>query len=232
MWLALLASASHLGAQQTTVPGDPFYTPPLTSAQQKAEVEAGKRSVIQHAMVKWGDEGMLSDEHQKRRLEMIRTCPDMGRYLVSITDEMIELKFPDISDYLEAIAMRPDIPSEAVARYIGLARRMIKNKALKFSTHEFDGEYLVGISDVLAAHPTPENEELLITLLQFGTQSHAFRALARMGTSRALPAMQKYADDAERHYRGDNGFYSQQRLNEVREGLAKLMMRVSLSDKK
>lgn len=226
MTLAVMVAALNLQAQ-TSDARDPFYTPPPSPAQVAAEAEAGRRMEIMNAMRRWGDEGMLPDKHLERRLEMIRTCPDMGKYLVSITDEMIERKYSDISDYLEAIAMRKDIPPEAIARYIGLTKRMIQDKTLNFSIHGFDGEYLTGMSDVLAAHPTPENEELLITLLGFNTNGQAFRALAQIGTIRALPAMQKYAEKLEQHARSHDDFYTLQRLKEVREGLAKLKARVS-----
>lgn len=231
MTLAVVGTALNLQAQVKDA-RDPFASPPLTPAQVEAVAEAEKLGRIQSTLQRWGDEGMLSEGRLKKRLNLIRTYPELGKYLAQIADQMIEQKSPEISDVLDAMSMRSDVPPEAITRYIELTKRMIAGKTAKDIKDGFEEECLRGIPDVLASHLTPENEDLLIVLLQFGTQGHAHRALGRAGTIRALPAMQKYADEYEQYARTENNGSVSLWLKEIKESLMALSKRVSETKQK
>lgn len=176
---------------------------------------------------------MIPEDQLKFRLNMIQTYPEMGKYLVQIADEMIEKKMPGIiADVLEAISMRPDVPPEAIARYVDFTKRIIAGKNANDIKDKFEQEYLRGIPDVLGAHPTPENEDLLIALLEFGTQGNAQKVLGRVGTIRALPAMQKYVDKYEQYARTENDGSVFLWLKEIKESLMTLKKRVSGTSQK
>lgn len=236
MLAAAVAMSITLNLQSQTTPDiDPFDArpigkgPPKTTAAdlEAAEIEARELNQIQSRLRRWGDEGMLEESHLKKRLDMIRTYPELGKYLAKIADKMIEEKSPEIGDVLDAMSMRADVPPEATARYIELTKRIIEGKTAKDIKDGFEQEYLSAISDVLAAHLSPENEDLLIALLHMGTKGHAYRALGRVGTIRALPAMQKYADDYERHAKTqDNGSVTVW-LDDIKGSLMELSNRVS-----
>lgn len=210
---------------------DPFAGPPLSlaaaAAEAAAEAEATKLNQIQEMMRLWGDEGMIDEDRMKKRLKMIQTYPELGKWLAKVADRMIEQRSPEIADVLDAIALRTDVPPEATARYFELTKRIIEGKTAKDIKDGFEQEYLSGIADVLAAHLSPENEDLLIALLHMGTKGHAYRALGRVGTIRALPAMQKYADDYERYAKTqDNGSVTEW-LKDIKASLMELSKRVS-----
>ncbi len=105
-----------------------------------AEAEATKLGQIQSRLRRWGDEGMLEDSHLKKRLEMIQTYPELGKYLAKIADEMIEQKSPEVGDVLDAMSMRTDVPPEATARYIELTKRIIEGKTAKDIKDGFEQE--------------------------------------------------------------------------------------------
>jgi len=192
-----------------------------------AESEAEKLRRIQSMLTRWGDEGMLGESHLKKRLEMIRTYPELGKFLPKIADHMIDQRSPEIGDVLDAMSLRPDVSPAATARYIELAKRIIEGKTAKDIKDDFEREYLSGITEVLAAHLSADNEDLLMALLHFGTKGHAHRALGRVGTIRALSAMQKYADNYEQYARTQNDGSASLWLKEIKESLSELSKRVS-----
>ena len=209
---------------------DPFAGPPLSpaaaAAEAAAEAEATKLNHIQEMML-WGDEGMIDEDRMKKRLKIIQTYPELGKWLAKVADRMIEQRSPGIADVLDAIALRTDVPPEATARYIELTKRIIEGKTAKYIKDGFEQEYLSGIADLLAAHLSPENEDLLIAFLHMGTKGHAHRALGRVGTIRALPAMQKYADDYERYAKTQDTGSVTEWLKDIKASLMELSKRVS-----
>lgn len=223
---AVTSTTFNLQSQSNDV-RDPFSPPPPSPAELVAEAEAEKLGRIQSMLQRRDDEGMLPEWRLQKRLDMIRTYPELGKYLAKIADQMIEQKSPEIGDVFDAMSTRPDVPPAATARYIEFTKRIIEGKTAKGIKDGFEQEYLSGISDVLAANLTPENEDLLIALLKFGTKGHAQRALGRAGTIRALPAMQKYADEYEQYARTENNGSALLWLEEIQGSLMALKKRVS-----
>ncbi len=232
---ALAMSVTSNLQSQSTPAIDPFDArptskrPPTTTAVEleATEIEAAKLNRIQAILRRRHDEGMFVESQMKKRLDMIRTYPELGRHLVKIADRMIEQRSPEIGDVLDAMSMRADVPPEATARYIELTKSIIEGKTAKDINDGFEKEYVSGIANVLAAHISPENEDLLIKLLWFDPYSNTYKVLGRAGTSRALPAMQKYADDYEKHARSRGNASAYYSLKEIKGSLVELSKRVS-----
>lgn len=221
-----ISMGSNLRSQSNDA-RDPFASPSPSPAEVVAESEVEKLRRIQSMLIRRGDEGMLSESRLKKRMDMIRTYPELGRFLSKIADDMIEQRSPEIGDVLDAMSMRLDVPPAATARYIELAKRIIEGKTAKDIKDRFEQEYLSGITEVLAAHLSSENEDLLIAMLHFGTKGHAHRALGRVGTMRSLSAMQKYADNYEQYARTQNDGSASLWLKEIKESLSELSRRVA-----
>ena len=222
----VISTAFNLQSQ-SNVARDPFASNPPSPAEMAAEAEATKLFQIQAMLERRDDEQMFSESRLQKRLDMIQTYPELGKYLPKIADQMIVQRSPQIGDVLDAMSMRADVPPAATAHYIELAKHIIKGKTAKDISDVFEQEFLSGITKVLAAHLTPENEDLLIALLRFGTNGYAQRALGRVGTIRSLPAMQKYADDYELYARTQDDASVSEWLKEIKGSLLALSKRVS-----
>ena len=104
-----------------------------------------------------------------------------------------------MSSILEAVAISTDIPPRDIERLIGVASNIIDKPDSR--PEGWVEEYLIGMSMVMANHPSPKNEDLLIKMLQVrpngrGTsiKMMAGEALGTCGSTKAIPAVRAAAN--------------------------------------
>jgi hypothetical protein len=175
---------------QRSLPSEPSVPESTKGGSQPTQMDEDKLAFIQAMMARSGEEGRFNDAQLQKRLNLIKSSPDLGRYLVEIADRLLASKDAEISDVLDAMAQRTDIDPQAIERYVSLAENTVKVKSFE----ELDrGQmaFLSGMTEILAAHPTMEHERLLIRIQQIGLGGMVAEALAKSGGAQALKALEQ-----------------------------------------
>jgi hypothetical protein len=134
---------------------------------------------------------------QQERAARIASEPGLGPYLVALADRYVAEPGRDgLPMIFRAMSVRNDVPEQDLKRYFAHANAIITGTAS--SVQPLADDFLIGTASVMAAHPTPANEEMLLKMLDLrndftgvGIKLAAGEALATSGSRRALAPMEK-----------------------------------------
>jgi hypothetical protein len=138
---------------------------------------------------------LKSDADEQARLIRIQTDADIAPYLIALADKYLTEEGRDgLPMIMRAIATRKDIPPAEINRFITLAGELIGNPNLKSAPTVED--FLIGMTSVMAVHPSPTTEALLLKMLRMrndftgvALKLSAGEALSICGSPDALDAM-------------------------------------------
>ena len=138
---------------------------------------------------------LKSAADEQARLIRIQTDADIAPYLIALADKYLAEESRDgLPMIMRAIATRKDIPPTEINRFITLAGELIENPSLK-SAPILD-DFLIGMTSVMAVHPSPTTEALLLKMLRMRNdftgvvlKLSAGEALSICGSPDALAAM-------------------------------------------
>lgn len=138
---------------------------------------------------------LKSAAEEQARLIRIQTDADIAPYLIALADKYLTEESRDgLPIIMRAIASRNDIPPTEVDRFITLAGKLIENPNLKSAPIVED--FLIGMTSVMAVHPSPTTEALLLQMLRMrndftgvALKLSAGEALSIGGSPDALDAM-------------------------------------------
>ncbi len=133
------------------------------------------------------------EARENKRQSMIKNDPDLGPYLIELANERIRSKNNGIGNVFYAMSFRSDIDAFVISGYIDKANTMMsEGSVVMHGNNGFEAEFLDGLAFMLKSH-SPKGEDFLIRMIR--TQDNAIcklsaaAALARTGSTRALPAM-------------------------------------------
>ncbi len=135
------------------------------------------------------------DKSQIERINRIKHEAGLAPYLLALADKYIAQPGRDgLPMIFKAIASRDDIPQAKIKRFLDLASVVIaKPNTLP---QPLSDDFLIGMTSVMAAHRSPENEAMLISILRLREDPtgillklSAGEALAVCGSTKVLPSM-------------------------------------------
>jgi hypothetical protein len=101
---------------------------------------------------------------EQSRLSRIVNEPGLGPYLVYLVHQYLGGPSRDgLPILLEAVAMRQDISQKDLERFFSLVKAILSDS--KSVVQPTSDDFLVGMASVMAAHPSAENEAMLVKML-------------------------------------------------------------------
>jgi len=139
-------------------------------------------------------------ELKEARASRIKSEPGLAPYLIALADRYIAEPGRDgLPMIMESIASRDDIPAAELQRFFDKGKALLEGSAT-VAQPGFD-DFLIGLASMIAAHPSPDNEAILVKMLQLRNIDSgmliavaAGKALATCGTLNARAEMEATAE--------------------------------------
>lgn len=133
---------------------------------------------------------------EQTRMTRIRTEPGLAPYLVALADRYIKDASRDgLPMIFHAIALRSDIPATEIERFLSRTEGLLQIPgSIPQSTSD---DLLVGMAQVLAAHPSERAEAILIKMLHLRDDFTGIRLKLAAGEAIAASHMQSALGDMQ-----------------------------------
>lgn len=138
-------------------------------------------------------------QQEKDRIHAIQSMENIKPYLWKLIHQGYLRGDDDVRGALEALALRPDLDDRDVATVAAKMKEVLSSDTTE-SNRAGNTYFLEGAIAVMAARPSPKNEDLIIATIcsRYGhnliLKLIGASALGKCGTEKSLPALKKSAE--------------------------------------